>query len=387
MDVSPVRIARDYNQSLSPPVRAMHVMLAAVTWAFAPIIRWATRPTRRWWAVPALTAFVLFAILLPFDGPIHRALQPYRRGGPHALGGDFFRELEFVQQFGDFLSSALIAIAILLLDPAMRKRMLDWVLAAILSGVGVLAVKKLVGRPRPSLGEPGVFLGPWRAFPMHQSTTDALGNTELRVVWRHAWESGVSDLWSMPSSHTAAGVVLALALARMYPALRPLALILAVLVGVARVMLGAHYVTDVVIGATLGTLSVRLVMDRRVGQRLVDWCGALLAPRSNTAANHEQTLATPEIPTPSAPPASISPPLPSTNPAATHAIAPSDPPPQAPLQQSQPVPSPPQHRRDATNLLHSPTPLLAPPAAALPPESPNPPNRPPSETPDAESAS
>ena len=89
------------------------------------------------------------------------------------------------------------------------------------------------------------MLGPWQTF------TWTRGGEQLTA---HAWEfwKGPSDLWSMPSSHTSAACALACVLARLYPRLIPLMVLLAALVGTARVVLGAHYPSDVIVGATLG---------------------------------------------------------------------------------------------------------------------------------------
>lgn len=279
MDVSPVRIARDYNRSLWAPVRGAHVVAGFLAWIFAPAIHWATRPKRRWWASPALATFVLFALLLPLDGPLHRAIAVFGREGRWRLGGDVYRELEFIQQFGDLASTLLIAAAVALLDPAKRRRILDWFLAAIATSLAALVLKKLAGRPRPSLHEPALFLGPFRAFPLRETVTTASGRAQVVASWRHAWESkGVSDLWSMPSSHTAAAVVLAMALARMYPALTPLAWTLAGVVAAARLLLGAHYPTDVLVGWMMGFIIARACMDFSLGQRLADRLARRRAP-------------------------------------------------------------------------------------------------------------
>jgi undecaprenyl-diphosphatase len=63
----------------------------------------------------------------------------------------------------------------------------------------------------------------------------------------------------MPSSHTAAACALAVVIARLYPKLTPLMIVLACIVGTARVVLGAHYPSDVVIGGALGATIASLM--------------------------------------------------------------------------------------------------------------------------------
>jgi membrane-associated phospholipid phosphatase len=60
-----------------------------------------------------------------------------------------------------------------------------------------------------------------------------------------------SDFWSFPSGHTANAVAVALALSSIWPRCRAAAAIFAVLVAASRIIITAHYVSDVVMGAFL----------------------------------------------------------------------------------------------------------------------------------------
>ncbi len=73
----------------------------------------------------------------------------------------------------------------------------------------------------------------------------------------------------MPSSHTAYAVVMTVFLSSLYPRLRPLTISLAALVGVCRVVLGAHYPSDVVAGAVLGYVVARRAFTGGWGERLL----------------------------------------------------------------------------------------------------------------------
>lgn len=99
--------------------------------------------------------------------------------------------------------------------------------AAIAIGLSVLLfkiVKNLVGRPRPS--------EKWQ------------GLTSLLPA---------PDRFSFPSGHTMTAFAVWAALAQTLPALGPLFLAAALLIGVSRVFLGMHYPTDVLVGALLGS--------------------------------------------------------------------------------------------------------------------------------------
>lgn len=205
------------------------------------------------WAV-VVAAVLLAMAFLPFDGPISRGVRNMKPGG------DLRRELEALQQYGQFSASVLAALIILLLDGRRARRLLDW---AVAMGVGILAVnfvKMFVGRPRPKFDDPLYFLWPFGAYPVSE-----------KAGVRHAWEfwGGISsDLWSMPSSHTVYAVVMSVVLTRMYPRFLPVGVVLATLVGVCRVWFGAHYPSDVVVGAGIGLVVGHWAMNARIGQRL-----------------------------------------------------------------------------------------------------------------------
>ena len=220
-------------------------------------------PLPRLGLIGGLAALVLAAMFVPVDGAIARAMIGVRDN----IGGDIKRELETLQQFGAIGSVVIVAIVIWLQDPARRARLLDLLAAWLLTAIAVFPLKLLSGRPRPRISllerEPDlhlIFLGPLRTYEL----TPELGP-------RHAWEfwSGISsDLHSMPSSHTAYAVVLAVFLATLYPRLRPMVVCLAVIVGLARVLFGAHYPSDVVIGAALAyAISERVIAARLWSRR------------------------------------------------------------------------------------------------------------------------
>lgn len=252
--------ARDYNRGLSAPVRSVHLVCAAVRDLSAPLRAWASVPTRRPWAVPILWFVPLAFLVLPLDGAI---VHYFRR---HPLGGDIRRELDAAQQYGQLVSSLLIALVIFLQDPSGRRKLLNWGVAFVIAGVVCNVMKLGIGRPRPLFNDPMCFPGPFGEYPVSILVKD-----ETRVVLRHAWEfwqKHAADLWSMPSSHTTYACLLAAAISSMYPRLRWVAGSLAVMVGTARVVFGAHYPSDVLIGAAVGLSLGRTAMARGWGERL-----------------------------------------------------------------------------------------------------------------------
>lgn len=70
-----------------------------------------------------------------------------------------------------------------------------------------------------------------------------------------------SERYSLPSGHTAAAFLMATLLNVFYPELGVFAFIWASLIGAARIMLGVHFLTDVVLGSLLGIASAQLALS------------------------------------------------------------------------------------------------------------------------------
>lgn len=255
---SPLRAARDYNRGLTPPVRWLHVAFAGVWMPFRPVWSWANTPGHRFWRWPLLGGAVAVALLWPVDGDVAAWARQLR------LGGDLRRELEALQQFGGLGSILLAALLIWTLSPQLRHRLADLAAAAVATSLATFLCKMLIGRPRPRLHEmydAGVVLAPTGVHPFPPP-----------VGPRHAWEFWQpigSDLWSFPSSHTSAAAALGVFLAVLYPRATWVWVLLIGIVATARVLLGAHYPSDVAAGAALGVLvSVPIVTRGLASRRL-----------------------------------------------------------------------------------------------------------------------
>ncbi|MBK7404894.1 MAG: phosphatase PAP2 family protein [Phycisphaerales bacterium] len=228
------------------PIRGGHVLWAI----WSPVHRWAADSRRRFWALPGLYGLIATLLLWPLDP---WTLTVVTAGGTRSslpLGGDIRRELEMLQQFGQGGMTIVLVLAVWMLDPPHRRRLLDWLAAFLAAAVLAFGLKMLVGRPRPLLGEPDLLLGPFGMYPL-------AGGGPVAHAWEF-WRHGVGQLWSMPSSHTVYAVVAAATLAGWYPRLRGLMFAMACFVGLARVAFGAHYPSDVAAGAAIGLIAVGL---------------------------------------------------------------------------------------------------------------------------------
>ena len=259
MRLSRIAIARDYNRALPAPIRAAHIACAALATAAAAISHFIREgihhPSRRHWAWP-LTLAVAAVLVWPLDDVLSRAARSLN------LSGDIRREFEAIQQFGQGASTALLAIAVILLDPRRTRFLLDWAAAAILTALTTNLLKAFAGRPRPALDDPFHFVGPAGLYPVPD------GPDSWKLV--SPWTSGY-DLASMPSRHAAFAAIACVYLSFHYPRLRPLVVALAAAVCTARVVFGAHYPADVFAGAAIGGFLTAQACRLNWGVRAVDF--------------------------------------------------------------------------------------------------------------------
>jgi undecaprenyl-diphosphatase len=127
---------------------------------------------------------------------------------------------------GDGWLWGLIGIALLLSADAMRFRAIEAAGSAVACGILVFhKVKRVFCRRRPRDIEP------------------------------HCWAHIVTrDKFSFPSGHSTTAFAVALSLGSFYPEIMPLLLVLAANVAVSRVVIGMHFVSDVLVGSGMGAL-------------------------------------------------------------------------------------------------------------------------------------
>jgi membrane-associated phospholipid phosphatase len=111
-------------------------------------------------------------------------------------------------------------------------------------GAGLIAnlAKNIIGRARPKL-------------------FDTMGALDFKLF---AFDP---DYASLPSGHATNIFALATAIGMLWPKGRVLLYTLAAWIAASRVLIGQHYVTDVVLGAMLGTIFPYLVRDRFAARR------------------------------------------------------------------------------------------------------------------------
>ncbi|MEE9455188.1 MAG: phosphatase PAP2 family protein [Paracoccaceae bacterium] len=114
--------------------------------------------------------------------------------------------------------------------------------AVAMPGVAAMIIKGFIGRARPYLYDE---IGPFGFDPLSFQSTYA----------------------SWPSGHTTTAFAFAIALSLLFSRAKYILLPLAFLAGYSRMALGAHYLADVIMGATIGTIGAILVY-RWLAQKL-----------------------------------------------------------------------------------------------------------------------
>jgi undecaprenyl-diphosphatase len=143
-----------------------------------------------------------------------------------------YKAIRWISHTGDGLLYVLAALSALLLDGARGQHFFTVVAAGFaLERTLYWVLKNSIRRDRPAVGL--------------QSFRAAITP---------------SDQFSFPSGHTAAGFLFATLVLHCYPPLAPLCYGWASLVGMSRVLLGVHYPTDTLAGATLGSGSALCVL-------------------------------------------------------------------------------------------------------------------------------
>ncbi len=127
---------------------------------------------------------------------------------------------------GDGWLWGMIGLAVLLSSDSERFRAIEAAGCAVAIGIVLFhKVKRMVGRIRPRDIEP------------------------------HCWAHIVTrDKFSFPSGHSTTAFAVALSLGSFYPEIMPILLVLAINVAVSRIVIGMHYLSDVVVGSGMGVL-------------------------------------------------------------------------------------------------------------------------------------
>jgi len=165
---------------------------------------------------------------------------------------DVFNRITDLGKSGWFLWPVGIGIIILAALAATMQRQtrltlvtlvvrLEFIFVAIaLPGLITTTVKHFIGRVRPSA------MGPFAYVPFS---------------WR-------PDYAGMPSGHATTAFAVAVALGAIWPRARPLLWLYALVIALSRVVISAHYVSDVIAGAFIGGFVALLVSNYFAARRL-----------------------------------------------------------------------------------------------------------------------
>jgi membrane-associated phospholipid phosphatase len=158
----------------------------------------------------------------------------------------FFNTITDFGKSGYFLWPLGILFLVLATLPPMLNRFSQRVMAALMVRVGFLflaiglpglfvtTIKRMIGRARPFVGG---HLDPFLFKPF---------------IWRVEYAG-------MPSGHTTTAFSVLVALGTLWPRGRPVLLIYAFLIAMSRVVVTAHYPSDVLAGALVGTIGALMV--------------------------------------------------------------------------------------------------------------------------------
>lgn len=198
----------------------------------------------------ALGVAALILIMVFVDAA---AIRWARQAPPSLI--TFFQFVTDLGLAGWFLVPLAIAlIAIAWIDVPPLSRMSQLVLASVAARVGFLfaaiavpglvvtIVKRIIGRARPVAAHGDVFL--YKVFS-----------------WRVEYAS-------FPSGHATTAFAVAVAFGVLWPALRPLFWAYAIMIALSRIVVTAHFPSDVVAGAIAGTVGALVVRDWLAARRL-----------------------------------------------------------------------------------------------------------------------
>ena len=188
---------------------------------------------KKWIAIIILSLCSILTVISYYYWDI--PLTIYCKG----LGRSVLDIAEFVTIWGEsrwyymILVPAFIYFWFLAKNKLWSKRIIFIFISISASGLINMLVKWLAGRHRPSMLEKGFF-----------------GFNYFGVGY---------ELNSFPSGHTVMAFSLAAAVSILFPRLSILAFIAAVSIGISRILITSHYLSDVIVGAGIGILSTMIV--------------------------------------------------------------------------------------------------------------------------------
>jgi membrane-associated phospholipid phosphatase len=184
---------------------------------------------RRWSRFRAFLLVIAgFVVFTALDYPLlHLFYYDYDRSIERH---DWYRMLRIL----GFVGTWAVVGTVLVLNDRNRHRGLSVFLSAVLSGILAELAKMVIARERPVEG--GIIQSGWYNF--RQPFSGFTDGTNL----------------GLPSSHAAVAFGGCMMLAAILPSARRFLFLLAIGCGITRMLTGAHFATDVYLGAVIGTL-------------------------------------------------------------------------------------------------------------------------------------
>jgi membrane-associated phospholipid phosphatase len=174
---------------------------------------------------------VLSLVVMPWDMQLVRIVQS------DMVPESVDRVLHLTEAFAHGIGVIVILTCLWWVDIGSRPRWYQAVCIPLLAGISVLGLKQMTHRLRP--------------HSLDLVDQAAANNGWLSGLESHVWSSSHH---SFPSGHTTSGMALALALIWIYPRGAILFLGLAGATGAQRLVSQAHYLSDVLAGASLACL-------------------------------------------------------------------------------------------------------------------------------------
>jgi membrane-associated phospholipid phosphatase len=222
-----------------------------------------------WWGLGASLFVALLLLAFPFDRSVYLAVAVPQGGRAPVVEG----LLSLFRQMGNGWFVAFLAGTILFLAPRRCGQALVLVLAVLLAfALGQLLLKPAIGKLRPNaeLTPEDVERLVERGGSM--TVTGGQARNDGSALFRPAFSGPHRDL-TLPSGHTGLAFACLAVLARAFPRGRWWFLFLACGVGASRVLVGEHFLSDVIAGAGVGYACARLVLALPGTRRLMGGAG------------------------------------------------------------------------------------------------------------------
>jgi lipid A 4'-phosphatase len=200
------------------------------------------RPRHRLALCTALTALAVVMSIAFVDRPVAEFF--------HGQNGTLQAVFRFITQFG-VSTGWLIGSALLWLGLRIASRRPRFAaLAGRLRAYSILALFFFM-----SIAVPGIIVDILKATAGRARPKLLFGSDEYFFSW-----GGLrSDYWSFPSGHTACAVSVAAALSLIWPRGRPVFIGFAILIAASRIIITAHFLSDVIMATFLAIIGVQWV--------------------------------------------------------------------------------------------------------------------------------